>query len=164
VSALKAHPLVNSSWSEKGTLEYNQINLGIATSLGEAGLIVPVIKQAGDLSLFGFARAFNDLSHRARARQVQPDEVKDGTFTLSNHGISWSLFATPIINQPQCAILGMGAIQKPVVVLEGESREDLLVVRPMVYLSLSFDYRILDGAYADSFLVEVVEILRLWRD
>ena len=158
VTALKAYPIVNSSWSEAGVVLQREINIGMATSLGEAGLIVPVICNADSLSLLGLARAINDLADRARARQLKPDEVKGGTFTITNHGISGSLFATPIINQPQCAILGVGAIQKRVVVIA-----DAIAIRPMVYVSLTFDHRILDGASADAFLAKVVESLQEWN-
>lgn len=118
---------------------------------------MPVIKNADSLSLLGIARAVNDLAGRARARKLQPDEVKGGTFTITNHGISGSLFATPIINQPQCGILGVGAIQKRAVVIN-----DAIAIRPMVYVSLTFDHRILDGASADWFLAKVVEVLQNW--
>lgn len=157
VVALKTNPRVNSSWTEAGILIHRDINIGIATSLGEAGLIVPVIKNADQLSLLGFARVINDLAQRARDRKLNPDEVKGGTFTITNHGTSGSLFATPIINQPQSAILGVGAIQKRVVVVD-----DMIAIRPMVYLSLTFDHRILDGAIADACLSKVVESLQNW--
>jgi pyruvate/2-oxoglutarate dehydrogenase complex dihydrolipoamide acyltransferase (E2) component len=162
VTALKEHPLVNSSWTEAGIHLHPEINIGVATSLGEAGLIVPVIKNADTLSLLGLARAINDLANRARLRQLKPDEVKGGTFTITNHGTSNSLFATPIINQPQCAILGVGAIQKRVVVVEDQSGSDALAIRPMVYITLTFDHRILDGALADAFLAKVVQSLTKW--
>jgi pyruvate/2-oxoglutarate dehydrogenase complex dihydrolipoamide acyltransferase (E2) component len=162
VQALKAHPLVNSSWSEEGILLHRQINLGMATSLGEEGLIVPVIKQAETLSLLGLARAINDLAWRARAKKLQPDEVRDGTFTITNHGISGSLFATPVINQPQCAILGVGAIQKRAVVISDAALGDVIAIRPMAYISLTFDHRILDGAAGDHYLGKVVELLENW--
>jgi 2-oxoglutarate dehydrogenase E2 component (dihydrolipoamide succinyltransferase) len=157
VTALKAFPLVNSSWSDDGILIHRDINIGMATSLGESGLIVPVIKKADTLSLLGIASAVNDLADRARAKQLKPDEVQGGTFTITNHGISGSLFASPIINQPQCGILGVGAIQKRVVVID-----DAIAIRPMVYLSLTFDHRILDGAIADYYLAKVVESLENW--
>ena len=159
VSALKAYPIVNSSWSDEGILIHRQINIGMATSLGKDGLIVPVIKQADGLSLLGMARTINDLANRARLRKLIPDEVKGGTFTLTNHGISGSLFASPIINQPQCAILGTGAIQKRAVVITDPNLGDVIAIRPMVYISLTFDHRILDGASADYFLAKVVESL-----
>jgi 2-oxoglutarate dehydrogenase E2 component (dihydrolipoamide succinyltransferase) len=158
VAALRAYPLVNASWSEEGVLVHPMIHIGMATSLGEEGLIVPVIKNADGLSLLGLARTINDLAERARSRRLQPDEVKGGTFTITNHGISGSLFATPIINQPQVGILGVGAILKRVVV----TAEDAIAVRPMVYLSLTFDHRILDGSGADGFLATVVNTLQNW--
>jgi 2-oxoglutarate dehydrogenase E2 component (dihydrolipoamide succinyltransferase) len=162
VAALKAYPLVNSSWSDQGIVLHREINIGMATSLGEEGLIVPVIKNADALSLLGLARAINDLAGRARAKQLKPEEVKGGTFTITNHGISGSLFATPIINQPQCAILGVGAIQKRVVVISGIDGGDSIAIRPMAYLGLTFDHRILDGALGDYFLAAVVKSLETW--
>ena len=166
--ALKASPIVNSSWVDEAALPgggiriHSQINIGLATSLGEGGLIVPVIRAADGLSLLGIARAVNDLSNRARLRQLRPEEVKGGTFTITNHGTSGSLFATPIINQPQCAILGVGKIQKRVVVVSDASGGDVIAIRPMVYLGLTFDHRILDGALADAFLGDVVNVLQSW--
>jgi pyruvate/2-oxoglutarate dehydrogenase complex dihydrolipoamide acyltransferase (E2) component len=162
VMAIKAFPIVNASWSEEGILIHRDVNIGMATSLGEGGLIVPVVKNADSLSLSGLARVINDLSQRARARQLKPEEVKGGTITLTNHGTSGSLFATPIINQPQCAILGAGAIQKRVVVVTDANGMDSIAIRPMVYLSLTFDHRVLDGAIADHFLAKVVESLQNW--
>jgi 2-oxoglutarate dehydrogenase E2 component (dihydrolipoamide succinyltransferase) len=159
VQALKAFPVVNSSWSEEGIRIHPQINIGVATSLEDGGLIVPVIRLADSLSLLGIARAVNDLSGRARLRKLKPEEVRDGTFTLTNHGTSGSLFAMPIINQPQCGILGVGIIQKRVVVIPDEFGNDSIAIRPMVYLSFTFDHRILDGAIADHFLSKVVESL-----
>jgi len=158
-AALRAFPLVNSSWRDEGVWIHGSINIGMATSLGEEGLIVPVIKQADGLSLLGLARTVNDLAARARDHRLQPDEVQGGTFTITNHGTGGSLFAMPIINQPQCAILGVGAIQKRVVVLE----DDAIAVRPMVYLSLTFDHRILDGNSADKFLSKIVSVLQEWE-
>ncbi len=158
VAALRAYPIVNSSWSEEGILLHAGIHIGLATALGEEGLIVPVIRNADGLSLLGLGRAINDLAERARAHRLQPDEVRGGTFTLTNHGTGGSLFATPVINQPQCAILGAGAIQKRPVVIN-----DAIAIRPMVYLSLTFDHRILDGSSADGFLGRVVDVLQNWR-
>jgi 2-oxoisovalerate dehydrogenase E2 component (dihydrolipoyl transacylase) len=111
------------------------------------GLIVPVIRGADQLTLLQTAQVVNDLAARARGKQLTPTEVRGGTFTITNHGTSGSLFATPIINQPQCGILGTGAIQKRPVVID-----DAITIRPMVYMSLTFDHRILDGAVADYFL------------
>ena len=133
------------------------INIGMATSLAEEGLIVPVIKNADRLSLLELAKTINDLANRARDHQLEPDEVQGGTFTITNHGISGSLFASPIINQPQSAILGTGVIEKRVVVID-----DAIAIRPRVYLSLTIDHRILDGAIADYFLGKVVESLQNW--
>jgi 2-oxoglutarate dehydrogenase E2 component (dihydrolipoamide succinyltransferase) len=157
VTALKAFPIVNSSWLEEGIKIHQEINIGMATSMAEEGLIVPVIKEADRLSLLGLARSINDLANRARNHQLNPDEVQGGTFTITNHGISGSLFASPIINQPQSAIIGVGMIQNRVIVIQ-----DAIAIRPMVYLSLTFDHRILDGAIADYFLGKVVESLQNW--
>jgi 2-oxoglutarate dehydrogenase E2 component (dihydrolipoamide succinyltransferase) len=157
VAGLKAYPLVNSSWSDEGVLIHRAINVGMAASLAEEGLIVPVIKGADNLSLLAMARSVNDLANRARNKKLQPDEVKGGTFTLTNHGVSGSLFAFPVINQPQCGILGVGAMQKRVIVID-----DAIAIRPMVYLSFVFDHRILDGASADWFLTKVKETLENW--
>ena len=157
VTALKAFPIVNSSWSDEGIVLHKPINIGMATSLGEDGLIVPVIKNAERLSLLGLAGAVNDLAERARAKQLKPEEVRDGTFSITNHGVSGSLFAMPIINQPQVAILGVGAIQKRVVVVTDANGNDMIAIRPMVYVTLTFDHRVLDGAVADYFLGEVVK-------
>ena len=140
----------------------NSINIGLATSLGEEGLIVPVIKDADHLSLLGIANCINDLANRARSKQLKPDEISGGTFTITNHGVSGSLFATPIINQPQSAILGIGKIQKRVIALEDFLGYDTIAVRPMVYLTLTFDHRVTDGAIADYFLGEVVNKLENW--
>lgn len=157
VAALRANPIANSSWSDEGILIHDSIHIGVATSLGEEGLIVPVIKNADRLSLLGIARAVNDLAERARSHRLQPDDVHGATFTITNHGVTGSLFANPIINQPQCAILGVGMIQKRVVVIN-----DAIAIRPMVYLSLTFDHRVLDGAIADQVLAKFVETLQNW--
>ena len=152
--ALQAYPIVNSSWSEEGVLLNPEIHIGMAVSLDADGLIVPVIRNANRLTLLQISQAVNDLASRARNKQLNPEEVRGGTFTITNHGTSGSLFATPIINQPQCGILGTGTIQKrPVVV------DDAIAIRPMVYLSLTFDHRILDGAVADYFLGAIREKL-----
>jgi 2-oxoisovalerate dehydrogenase E2 component (dihydrolipoyl transacylase) len=165
VAGLRASPNVNSSWTDEGILVHRAINLGMATSLGAEGLIVPVIKGADKLSLLAMARAVNDLANRARAKKLQPEDVKGGTFTLTNHGISGSLFAFPIINQPQTGILGVGAMQKRAVVIpaDGGPGDDAIAIRPMVYLSFVFDHRVLDGASADRFLMKVKETLENWN-
>ncbi|MEW6567154.1 MAG: dihydrolipoamide acetyltransferase family protein [Chloroflexota bacterium] len=157
VAGLKAHPMVNSSWSDSGIVLHRGVHIGVAVSLAERGLIVPVIKDADRKSLLALAAEINDLATRARNRELKPDEVQGGTFTITNHGVSGSLFATPIIAQPQSAILGVGVVQKRVVVID-----DAIAIRPMLYLSLTFDHRILDGSVADTFLVKVVETLQNW--
>lgn len=161
VAALRAVPIVNSQWVEEGgaarIVLKREINVGIAVALDD-GLIVPVIKRADEKSLLGLAREINDLAQRARAKALKPDEVQGGTFTLTNHGVSGSLFATPIINQPQTGIMGVGAVQKRVVVLEN----DAIAVRPMVYLTLTFDHRVLDGASGDRFMQVVKRTLENW--
>ncbi len=162
-AALRAYPRVNSTWREDGLLLHPDINIGMATSLGEEGLIVPVIKRADHLSLLGAARAVNDLAQRARAHQLRPDDVQGGTFTITNHGVSGSLFAFPVINQPQCGILGVGKMHKRPVVLTDAEGNDSIAIRPMVYLSFVFDHRILDGASADWFVAKVVETLENWQ-
>jgi len=158
VEALKAVPLVNSSFTDAGIRLHRQINVGVAVAV-EEGLIVPVLKNADEKSLLGVAREVNDLAQRARDRQLKPDEVQGGTFTITNHGVSGSLVAMPIINQPQAAILGVGMIQPRVVVIEN----DAIAVRPMAYLSLTFDHRILDGAVADQFMRVLKQALEGWR-
>jgi len=166
VAALKAVPIVNASWGEAGIVLHRAIHVGVAVSMGDEGLIVPVVKDADQRSLLALAQAVNDLSGRARAHKLTPDEVQGGTFTITNHGVSGSLFATPIINQPQCAILGVGAVQKRVVAVEAAApaggTQDVIAIRPMVYLTLTFDHRILDGALADRFLGHVVKRLEGW--
>jgi 2-oxoglutarate dehydrogenase E2 component (dihydrolipoamide succinyltransferase) len=157
VQALRAHPKVNSSWVENGIQLYRRIHLGFAVALGKDGLIVPVIRDADELSLLELARGLNDLARRGRDRKLKPDEVKGGTFTITNHGTGGSLFATPVINPPQCGILGVGAIQKRVVVID-----DMIAIRPMIYLSFTFDHRILDGRAADEFLAAVKGALDNW--
>jgi 2-oxoglutarate dehydrogenase E2 component (dihydrolipoamide succinyltransferase) len=162
VIALQTFPLVNSSWSDDGILLHKEINIGMATDLGEEGLIVPVIKDADELSLLGTARTVNNLANRARSKGLRPNDVQGATFSITNHGVSGSLLATPIINQPQSAILGVGLMEKRVVVVADEFGNDNITIRPMVYLTLTFDHRILDGAAADHFLGKVVDVLENW--
>jgi 2-oxoglutarate dehydrogenase E2 component (dihydrolipoamide succinyltransferase) len=161
-AALRAYPMVNSSWTEDGIQLHPDVNIGMATSLGPEGLIVPVIKHADELSLMDTARSVNDLARRARDKKLQPTEVQNGTFSITNHGTSGSLFAAPIINQPQCAILSVGAIQKRPVVIEDPSG-DVLAIRPLVFIGLTFDHRILDGAIADYFLGFIKQTLETWE-
>lgn len=157
VAALKKHPLVNSTWTDEGIELKPEINIGMATAVDD-GLIVPVIKNADSLNLLGIARAVNDLAHRARNKQLKPADVQGGTFSITNHGVSGSLFATPIINQPQCGILGVGMIEKRVKVID-----DAIAIRTMAYVGLTFDHRILDGASADNFVATIKEEIENWR-
>src|SRR5512142_2684367 len=129
------------------------LNIGIAVALPD-GLIVPVIKHADEKSLIGIARAVNDLATRAREKRLSPDDVQGGTFTITNYGIFGSLFGTPVINQPQSAIMGTGTIQKRVVVIS-----DAIAIRPMIYLSITIDHRLLDGAIGDQFMQKVKRFL-----
>ena len=160
--ALRAFPIVNASWSDQGIVLHRQVNIGVAVSLGDEGLIVPVVKHADELSLLGLARAVNDLAHRARNHKLQPNDIAGSTFSITNHGITGSLFAFPVINQPNVAILGVGAIKKRPVVVTDEWGNDSIAIRPMVYLSLSFDHRLIDGAVADQFVAKIVEVLETW--
>lgn len=160
VEGLKAYPWVNSQWTDKGVLLHKSYNVGMAVAIPD-GLIVPVIRNAGDLSLTGAVRQVNDLAKRAREKALRPDEITGGTFTITNHGVSGSLFATPIINQPQAAILGTGAMQKRVVVIS-DTRGDTLAIRPMMYVTLTFDHRLIDGAVGDGFLSVFKKTLENW--
>ncbi|MGB8648893.1 MAG: dihydrolipoamide acetyltransferase family protein, partial [Anaerolineae bacterium] len=153
VYALRAVPLVNALYTDQGILMRRSANIGIAVAI-EEGLIVPVVKNADDKSLLGLSRAVNDLAQRARDKKLLPEEVQGGTFTITNYGVFGSLFGTPIINQPQSAILGVGAVQKRVVVIN-----DAIAIRPMVYLGLTFDHRLLDGASGDKFMNKIKEFL-----
>ena len=151
---LRTFPIVNSSVAGTNVIYRKQINIGIAVAL-DWGLIVPVIKHADDLSLSGITRALNDLAARARAKKLSPEEVQEGTFTITNPGVFGSLMGTPIINQPQVAILGVGAIEKRPKVLPGADGEDTIAIRTCAYFSISFDHRVIDGAIADQFLAFV---------
>jgi 2-oxoglutarate dehydrogenase E2 component (dihydrolipoamide succinyltransferase) len=161
VAGLRAAPILNARWTDEGVLVQRVFHIGIAVAIPD-GLIVPVIKNAGDLSLLGAARAVSDLAARARAKQLKPDEVQGGTFTITNHGVAGSLFATPIIHQPQMGILGIGAVEKRVKVVTDAFGSDALAIRPCCYLSLSFDHRAADGAAGDGFLLAVKRTLESW--
>jgi 2-oxoglutarate dehydrogenase E2 component (dihydrolipoamide succinyltransferase) len=154
VEGLKTFPELNASIDGDNIIHKKDINIGIAVAL-EWGLIVPVVKHADDLSLSGIAKAVTDLAERARAKKLAPDDVQGGTFTITNPGIFGSLFGTPIINQPQVGILGVGAIQKRVVVVD-----DAIGIRQMVFLALSFDHRLIDGAVADQFMAHLKATLQ----
>jgi 2-oxoglutarate dehydrogenase complex dihydrolipoamide succinyltransferase (E2) component len=151
--AIREVPIVNSAWGEQGIIIKKDIHVGIATAL-EEGLLVPVVRHADRKGLTQLAKEVADLAERARSKKLTPEEVQGGTFTITNHGGFGSLFSTPIIHQPQIAILGVGAIQKRAVAID-----DAIAIRPMGYLSLSFDHRVIDGATADQFMAKVRDYL-----
>jgi 2-oxoglutarate dehydrogenase E2 component (dihydrolipoamide succinyltransferase) len=155
---IRKFPVFNAQVSGDQIIYKRDINLGMAVAL-DGGLIVPVIKRADDLSISGLARAANDLADRARTKQLKPDEVAGGTFTITNPGVFGGLFGTPIINQPQVAILGVGKIEKRAKVLTTPDGEDYIAIRHMAYFALSFDHRIIDGADAEKFLAYIKEHL-----
>jgi len=155
---IRKFPIFNSQVSGDQIIYKRDINLGMAVAL-DGGLIVPVIKRADDLSISGLARAANDLADRARTKQLKPDEVAGGTFTVTNPGVFGGLFGTPIINQPQVAILGVGKIEKRPRVLTSSDGEDYIAIRWLAYFALSFDHRIIDGADAERFLAYVKDLL-----
>lgn len=161
IQALREFPLLNSSVEGENILLKRDINYGLAVALGEAGsggLIVPVIKNAGEMNLMGLARSVNDLAKKARSKTLSPDDLTGGTFTLTNYGSVGNLMGTPIINQPQVAIFGTGAIVKRPVVIETE-HGDVIGIRHMVYLSMSYDHRIIDGALGGAFMQRVKMLL-----
>lgn len=173
LAGLKAVPAANSTWTDEGLIIKRTYHIGIAVALpadqhGIGGLIVPVIKNAGDLNLLGVARAVNDVAERARKNQLRADELQGGTFTLTNYGTSGSRFQTPVILNGQAGILGVGAIEKrPVIVSKGSPLEpnvgDYLAFLPMTTLGFSYDHRILDGATADAFCAAVKDALEKWQ-
>jgi 2-oxoglutarate dehydrogenase E2 component (dihydrolipoamide succinyltransferase) len=158
VNALKAHRKVNAAIDGTNIVYKRDINLGMAVDLGH-GLIVPVIKHADLLNLVGLARAANDLAERARSKKLKPEEAQGGTFTITNPGVFGSLFGTPIINQPQVAILGVGAIEKRPVVVEDELGNDMLAIRTRCYFGITYDHRLVDGADADRFMNDLKKTL-----
>jgi len=163
VDALRQFPQVNASVAGTDVIYRKQYNIGIAVAL-DWGLIVPVIKHADELSLVGITRQLNDLANRARSKRLKPEEVEEGTFTITNPGVFGSLMGTPIINQPQVAIMGIGAIEKRPKVIEGPDGEDTIAIRTCAYFSLSFDHRLIDGAVADEFLAFVKKQLETFPE
>jgi pyruvate dehydrogenase E2 component (dihydrolipoamide acetyltransferase) len=158
VEAIRTYPVVNASIEGNNIIYHNEINIGIAVAL-ENGLIVPVIRNADEKNVTGLQRSIVDLSTRARSRQLKPDEVQGGTFSITNFGSFGSVFATPIINQPQVAILGVGSVEKvPVVV------DDAIAIRSVAYLALTFDHRLIDGSVADQYTGKVKSILENWAE
>jgi 2-oxoglutarate dehydrogenase E2 component (dihydrolipoamide succinyltransferase) len=157
-NALRDVPVMNASLDAENNVAYHPaVNIGVAVSL-DWGLIVPVIKDADKKDLFGVSAAIVDLAERARTKQLKPDDVSGGTFTITNPGGIGAQFGLPIINQPQVGILGVGAIEKRVVVLD----DDAIAVRPMAYLSLAFDHRVVDGAVGDQFMANIKHQLEHW--
>jgi pyruvate dehydrogenase E2 component (dihydrolipoamide acetyltransferase) len=156
VEAIHEYPILNASIEGPNIIYHNEINIGIAVAL-ENGLIVPVIRNADEKNVLGLQRSIVDLATRARSRQLKADEVQGGTFSITNFGSFGSVFATPIINQPQVAILGVGAVEKQPVVID-----DAIAIRSIAYLALTFDHRLIDGALADQFTGKVKSILENW--
>jgi 2-oxoglutarate dehydrogenase E2 component (dihydrolipoamide succinyltransferase) len=158
VEALRAFPTLNSSIDGTNIILHTDINLGIAVSL-ENGLIVPVVKNAEEKNFLGLQRAVNDLAERARSKKLKPEEVQEGTFAITNPGIYGGLMGLAVINQPNVAILGIGAIQKRVMVID-----DAIAIRSMVYLTLSYDHRVVDGATAHQFIGKLKSVLEEWNE
>jgi 2-oxoglutarate dehydrogenase E2 component (dihydrolipoamide succinyltransferase) len=158
VAALREFPIVNASIDGSNIIYHNEINIGIAVAL-ENGLIVPVIRGADEKNVLGLQRSIVDLAARARSRQLKPDEVQGGTFSITNFGGYGSVIATPVINQPQVAILGVGAVEKMPVVID-----DAIAIRSICYLSLTFDHRLIDGAVGDQFTAKVKAVLESWSE
>ncbi|HEY3811739.1 MAG TPA: 2-oxo acid dehydrogenase subunit E2 [Caulobacteraceae bacterium] len=161
--AMAAAPTVNSRWYEDRLEVFEDVNIGVGTALGEKGLVVPVIHRAQALSLFDIAARLQDVTERARSDKLTPADVRDGTFSISNHGVSGSLIAAPIIiAQPQSAILGVGKLEKRVVVRE-VAGSDAIQVRPMAYVSLTIDHRVVDAHQTNAWLSRFVEVIEGWR-
>ena len=158
VKSLKRYPLVNSSIDGNSILQKKFINLGIAVAIEPTGLIVPNIKGAGDRNVIGLAKAIADLANRARTKKLTPDDISNGTFTITNYGVFGTIFGTPIINQPEVAILGVGAVQKKPVVIEVDG-SDTFAVRHIMALTLSHDHRLVDGMLGGMFLKSIKETL-----
>jgi 2-oxoglutarate dehydrogenase E2 component (dihydrolipoamide succinyltransferase) len=163
VHGLRKWPIVNSSVEGDNIRYHSSINLGIAVAL-DWGLIVPVVKNAEERSFVGLQRAISDLGERARTKKLKPDEVQGGTFTITNPGIFGAKFGMPIINQPQVAIMGVGGIVKKPVVVTDKDGNDSIAIRSMMHLSIGYDHRIIDGAVADQFMVEVKKFLENWNE
>ncbi len=160
--AMKAAPAINSRWHADRLEIYDDINIGVGTALGTKGLIVPVLRQVQKLSLKGIAAGLDELVERARAEKLTAADIRGGTFTISNHGVSGSLLAAPIIiNQPQSAILGVGKLEKRVVVREVDG-VDAIQIRPLAYVSLTIDHRVVDGHQTNAWLTRFVELLESW--
>jgi 2-oxoglutarate dehydrogenase E2 component (dihydrolipoamide succinyltransferase) len=158
VAALRQFPLLNASLDGNNIIYHNEIHIGIAVAL-ENGLIVPVIRNADEKNVIGLQRSIVDLAARARSRQLKPEEVQGGTFSITNFGSFGSLIGTPVINQPQVAILGVGTVDKTALVID-----DAIAIRSICHLSLSFDHRLIDGALADQFMTKLKQVLEGWSE
>ncbi len=156
--AIAQFPIFNASIDGTNIVYHNKINIGIAVAL-DGGLIVPVIKSADEKNVTGLQKSIVDLAARARAKQLKPDEIQGGTFSITNFGSFGSVFATPVINQPQVAILGVGTIEKVAAVVD-----DAIAIRSQCYLALTFDHRLIDGALADQFTAKVKAVLENWSE
>jgi 2-oxoglutarate dehydrogenase E2 component (dihydrolipoamide succinyltransferase) len=164
VDAIREVPEANSRWTDEALIVPDTINIGVGTALEGKGLVVPVVRNVQGLDLLGIARQLGELVERARTDKLTPSDVRDGTFTISNHGVSGSLVATPIIiNQPQSAILGVGKLEKRAVVVT-ENGEDRIVIQPRCFITLTLDHRVMDGHRANRFLQVLVERLENWKD
>jgi len=158
VEALRTYPILNASIDGTNIIYHNDINLGIAVAL-DGGLIVPVIRNADEKNVLGLQRSIVDLASRARAKQLKPDEIQGGTFSITNFGSFGSVFATPVINQPHVAILGVGTVEKVAAVVD-----DGIAIRSQCFLALTFDHRLIDGALADQFTAKVKAVLENWSE
>jgi 2-oxoglutarate dehydrogenase E2 component (dihydrolipoamide succinyltransferase) len=158
VAGLREYPLLNASLDGNNIIYHNDVNIGIAVAL-ENGLIVPVIRNADEKTVIGLQRSVVDLAGRARSRQLKPEEVTGGTFSITNFGSFGSMIGTPVINQPQVAIMGVGTVDKTPVVID-----DAIAIRSICHLSLSFDHRLIDGALADQFMTKVKQVLEGWAE
>jgi 2-oxoglutarate dehydrogenase E2 component (dihydrolipoamide succinyltransferase) len=158
VEGLRAFPTVNASVDGTNVVLHKECNIGIAVAL-DWGLIVPVIKNAEEKNFLGIARSMNDLAERARSKKLKPEEVAESTFSITNPGVFGGLFGLPVINQPNVAILGLGAIEKRPVVID-----DAIAIRSMVYLTLSYDHRVVDGAIAHQFMAKIKHTLENWTE
>jgi 2-oxoglutarate dehydrogenase E2 component (dihydrolipoamide succinyltransferase) len=157
IAGLRDFPVINASMDENNVIYHREYNIGIAVAL-DWGLIVPVLKNADEKNILGLSRAISDLGERARTKKLSPDDVQGGTFTITNPGVFGGLFGTPIINQPQVAILGVGGVKKRPVVIETDDG-DHIAIRSMCILTLTFDHRLIDGAVADQFMAQVKSVI-----
>ena len=161
--ALQQWPIINATIEGDNIRYHRQINMGIAVAL-DWGLIVPVLKNAGDLNFLGLQRGIADLGERARTKKLKPEDVEGSTFTITNPGQFGAVFGLPIINQPNSAILGVGGITKAPVVVTDENGNDSIAIRPLVHLTLGYDHRLIDGAVADQFMAFVKKTLENWSE